>query len=210
MSLDLARLRALLPFAVFAITVGLGWLVLGSPLASDSTRANDRIEILRQREASLQQIVTGRTPSIEGTNPMTTFDARVAVEDPAAAVVERLARLASNTRARALFIETVEGANSTGRNAAPVASTYQPDPRFALFDRQLTYTTIRLSFETGYPGLGQFLWNLRDLPTIVEVRTLNVQPAGAAERMRTDGTVHASMTLFAYSRMPHAPPGVTQ
>jgi hypothetical protein len=202
MSQDLTRLRALLPLVVFVATVGLGWLLLGGQ-ATDSTRIAERIAVLRQREAALQAVVNEPPPSTTAPSPVATFDARMSADDPTAAIVERLARLASEVRARALFIETVESASPTGRNGAPVAASSH-DPRFALFDRQLTSTAIRLSFETPYAGLGQFLWNLRDLPSIVEVRTLNVRPVGASNRAQGDGAVRASMTLFAYARSTQA------
>jgi hypothetical protein len=134
-------------------------------------------------------------------DPVATFDARVPADDPTGSIVERLARLASETHARGLFIETVEGGTSTGRGSQPVAGTYQPDPRFALFDRRVRYTTIKMSFESDYAGLGQFFWRLRDLSSIVEVRTLNVQPRASSSVVRTDGTLRASLTLFAYSRI---------
>jgi hypothetical protein len=161
MSQVLTRLRALLPLIVFVATVGLGWVLLGGPAASDSTRIAGQIAALRQREAALQAVVNEPPPSSNAPNPVAAFDARMSADDPTAATVERLARLASEVRARALFIETVDSATATGRSGASVALSSQPDPRFALFDRQLTSTTIRLSFETRYAGLGQFLWNLR-------------------------------------------------
>jgi len=211
MSIDLARLRRFAPLAVFAVTVALGWVLLLSSVVADGTSVEDRIALLRQREAALQAMLTEPSPVVVAPDPLAAFDARVSAEDQTASVVERLARLASDARARGLFIETVEGTNAGGRGAPPVAATYRPDPRFALFDRQVAYTTIRMSFESDYSSLGQLLWNFRDLPSIVEVRTLNVQarvraPSGSA---RTDGTVRTSMTLFAYSRTSPARPADT-
>ena len=202
MSVDFARVRRFAPLAVYALTVGLAWVLLAHPALADGRKIDERLALLRQREAALQAIITAPAPPAVASNPVATFDARVSVDDPTPSVVERLARLASETRARGLFIETVEGTSSTGRGAPPVAATYQPDPRFALFARQVAYTTIRMSFDTDYAGLGQFLWNLRDLPSIVEVRTFNVQPRVASSSARTDGALRASMIFFAYSRRP--------
>jgi hypothetical protein len=199
MKLDLARMRRFAPLAAYIITVGLGWVFLARPAIADGQRIDERIAELRQREAALQATLTQPAPAVT-TDPVAAFDRRVATDDPTASVVERLARLASDNRVRGLFIETVEGASSSGRGSAPVAATYQPDPRFGLFDRRVAYTTIRLSFEASYASLGQFLWNLRDLPTIVEVRTLNVQPRMPSAAARTDGSLRASLTFFAYSR----------
>jgi hypothetical protein len=200
MKVDFARLRRFTPVAVFAVTVGVGWILLASPSAADRARTNDRIALLQQREAALQAMVTEPLPPIGSTDPVAEFDTRIAADDPTASVVERLARLASDTHARGLFIETVEGPGASGRGVPPVDARYQPDPRFALFDRQLTYTTISVSFESDYAGLGRFLWDLRNFPSIVEVRTLNIRPRGSSSSAPKDGTVRTSMTLFAYSR----------
>jgi hypothetical protein len=209
MNIDFARLRRFVPVVVFVVTVVLGWVLLASPIVSDGARAADRLALLKQREATLQGIVTAPQVTVAG-DPVASFDARVAADDPTGSIVERLARLASDTRARGLFIETVESATSRGRGASPVASTYQPDARFALFAQRVRYTTIRMSFESDYAGLGQFFWRLRDLASIVEVRTLNVQPRVPSVSVRTDGTLRASLTLFAYSRtsVPQATDGV--
>ena len=201
MNVDFARLRRFAPLVVFVVTVALGW-VLFRPVVADGTSVEDRLALLRQREAALQATVTEPSPVVVAADPLAAFDARVAAEDQTAPVVERLARLASVARARGLFIETVEGTNSGSRGALPVAATYRPDPRFALFDRQVAYTTIRMSFESDYSSLGQLLWNLRDLPSIVEVRTLNVQARAPSVSRRTDGILRTSMTLFSYSRTP--------
>jgi hypothetical protein len=205
MSVDLVRLRRFAPLAVFAATVGLGWILLAGPVLADRAKAADRLALLKQQETALQAMVTAPAPSIAATDPLEAFDRRIATDDSTPYVVERLAQLASDMRARSLLIETVEAPNSTGRGA-PVAGKYQPDPRFALFDRQLTYSTIKMSFESDYAGLGRLLWNLRDLPSIVEVRTLNVQPRESrahapSSSARASGTVRTSITLFAYSRI---------
>ena len=181
------------------MTIFLGWVLLASPIVSDGARSDDRLVLLKQREAALQAIVTAPQVNVTG-DPVANFDARVATDDPTGSIVERLARLASEMHARGLFIETVEGGTSTGRGAPPVAGAYQPDPRFALFDRRVRYTTIKMSFESEYADLGQFFWRLRDLSSIVEVRTLNIQPRLPSSSVRTDGSLRASLTLFAYSR----------
>jgi hypothetical protein len=172
-----------------------------------------RLADLRQREDALRETVSGPSLPALTTDPVTLFDRRVAVDAPTAAVVERLARLASDVRARDLFIETVEGATPSGAVVAPLAGTYGPDPRFALFERQVAYTTIRMSFDADYAGVGRFLWSVRDLPTIVEIRALNLQPrmpgAGDGGSGR-DGTVRASLTLFAYSRSASTATAVTR
>jgi len=45
------------------------------------------------------------------------------------------------------------------------------DPRLALFPYAVTYTPVRVSFESTFEAAGNVLWQLRDLPTFVEVRS---------------------------------------
>ena len=208
MNVDMARLRRFAPVAAFLMTVSLGWMVVVRPVSAERARTEDRLGALQQREAALHAMVTEPSPPAVTIDPVAAFERRVAVDDPTAAIVERLARLAWDTRARDLFIETVDGRTATGAGAPPLPDAYRPDPRVALFDLPLSHTSIRMSFETDYASLGRLLWDLRDLPTVVEIRTLNVQPRLASsgdEHPQRDGMVRASMTFYAYSRLVPAP-----
>ena len=205
MSVDVIRLRRFVPLAVFVATVGLGWLVLVRPLSAEYTQGEGRLAGLQQREAALRAMVTEPPAPAVIDDPVAAFERRIPSDDPTAVIVERLARLAGDSRARDLFIETVEGTTATGSVAPPLPETYRPDPRFALFDLQLVYTTIKMSFETDYAALGRFFWNLRDLPSVVEIRAFNVQPrlpASGEALHAPDGALRVSLTLYAYSRPP--------
>jgi hypothetical protein len=205
MNVDVIHLRRFIPLAVFVATVGLGWLVLVRPLSAEYTQGEGRLAGLQQREAALRAMVTEPPAPAVIDDPVAAFERRIPSDDPTAVIVERLARLAGDFRARDLFIETVEGTTATGGGAPPLPETYRPDPRFALFDLQLVYTTIKMSFETDYAALGRFLWNLRDLPSVVEIRAFNVQPrlpASGEAPPAPDGALRVSLTLYAYSRPP--------
>ena len=45
------------------------------------------------------------------------------------------------------------------------------DPRLALFPHAVSYTPLRVTFESTFEAAGNLLWQLRDLPTLVEVRS---------------------------------------
>ena len=45
------------------------------------------------------------------------------------------------------------------------------DPRLALFPYAVIYTPLRVSFESTFEAAGNVLWQLRDLPTTVEIRS---------------------------------------
>jgi hypothetical protein len=94
-----------------------------------------------------------------------------------------------------------------------VAGAADPDPRIARFDVPLSYSTIPISFDADYATAGEFLWQLRELPTVIEIRSLDVKPAtqaapsadGGNPAARGDGTITVSLTLFAYARQGRSP-----
>src|SRR3970040_1583050 len=117
MNVDMARLRRFAPVAAFLITVSLGWMVVVRPVSAERARTDDRLGALQQREAALQAMVTEPSTPAVTIDPVAGFERRVAADDPTAAMVERLARLAWDTRARDLFIETVDGRTARGAGA---------------------------------------------------------------------------------------------
>ena len=208
MTAHIARLRRLAPLGAFLITVGAGWATFVRPLVAERVGTAERLNVLTQREAALRAILAAPSGLAVRTDPVAAFERRVASGDPTLAVVERLARLASNAHVRDLFIETVEGTATAAAGAPLLPQAYRPDPRISLFDGRLAHTPITMSFTIDYAGLGRFLWELRDLPTLVEVRALNVQPRippVGEEFQKPDGTLRASLTFAAYSRPSSAP-----
>ncbi len=45
------------------------------------------------------------------------------------------------------------------------------DPRLALFPYAVSYTPLRVSFDSTFEATANVLWQLRDLPTVVDVRS---------------------------------------
>jgi hypothetical protein len=83
-----------------------------------------------------------------------------------------------------------------------VAGSALPDPRFALFGVPLTYSPVTMTADADYGSLGNFLWRLRDLATVIEVRSLvvAVPPAQNDIPAAPAGSVRATLTMFAYAR----------
>ena len=162
------------------MTVGLGWTLLAHPALADGARTDERIALLRQRMLPASDdhgtvavcCQRGRSARRHSTRGWL-------LTIPPASSSSDWRDWRRTTRARGLFIETVEGAVPPAQ-ARPGRSDYQPDPRFALFDRQVAYTTIRMSFETDYAGLGRFLWNLASFPASSKSARSDVQPRAPA------------------------------
>jgi hypothetical protein len=203
LSLDARTVRAYAPLVVFVATIAAGWMAFVRPIASEQSRASEQLEMLRQREVSLRGEVGKPSPRGLDIDPAVTFERQIAAGDVAPALLEQLARMASDARARNLLIETVEpGQTSPVKAGRDDAS--QRDPRFALFDVPVSHVAIRVAFDTDYASLGRFLWAFRNLPTTVEIRALTVglPPAESGDEdsgARADA-LRASLTLHAYSR----------
>ena len=197
MNIDAERLRQLAPFALpIAVVVG-GWFFLVQPSLSASTRAGRELETLRQRLSQVQRSLAEPAPPAITDDPVAAFTRQVPIGGGVNDLTEQLARQVTRVSGRELAIEN--GAPiDVAVPGGPQTAGMLPDPRLALFQTPLSYSPISMSFEAPFQGVGEFLWNLRDLATAVEVRTLEVKGAAG-----TDGRVRVDLTMFAYAR--HTP-----
>ena len=209
MNLD-PRIREYAPFAIPVVILVAGWLLLVRPTAADTARAGRELEALRARERGVRAMLAEPpAPAVVG-DAAAAFVRQVAAGDATAALLEQLARLASRVPVGNLLIETGPRVALTGADAGPqVTGGPGTDPRFALFETPLAYSPIEMSFDADYAALGEFLWNVRDLATTVEIRRVSVKPLPRVAGAPADGRVHVAVTLFAYARAAAAP-GVVQ
>ena len=213
MNVDTRALRPYAPLVVLIITIAVGWLAVIRPVSADRQGTRSKLASLRQREIALQRELSGQPPLGVDRDPEAAFERQLSSAPASPALLEQLARLAEDARARNLLIETVEGGPAAiNAPASPAeAGRYgalQRDPRLALFDVPVSHAPIRVAFDTDYGSLGRFLWAFRNLPTVVEIRGLQIglptpKPGGDASVPRTD-VLHVSLTLHAYARS--APP----
>jgi hypothetical protein len=142
---------------------------------------------------------------------MSAFERRIGARDATSQLLGQLTHLALSAGVRNLLIDSTSARVAvTSPGAGPrVAGASEPDPRIALFKTPLVYSSVPMSFDSGYEALGELLWQFRDMPTLVEIRALDVKPRavqnspGASSLDRegqADGTVSVSLTLFAYAR----------
>ncbi len=207
--IDADRVRRLAPLAAPVAVLAVAWLLILEPRAAESRRAEAEIASLQPRLTRLMSFA-GRSVPQAAAVPAVDVARRLPESDPMPDVLERLARLAlagSEHGAIAnLLIETGEQVDaSAGATAPRVAASSQPDPRLALLEVPFAYTPVTVSFESAYARLGQYLWELRDLPALIEIQSLDVRPAGA----ETD-LVRVAMVLFTYRRATTAAPSAQQ
>ena len=101
------------------------------------------------------------------------------VADVAAVLARAVLASAPAGQLRSFVIETGERLSSLPRAGAPAGAgpgngVADADPRLALFPYAVSYTPMRVSFESTFEAAGSLLWRLRDFPTVVEVRSLTL------------------------------------
>lgn len=202
----MALAPAVAPLAILAAT----WAAVIGPSSAAAARDAARLDELRARMA-VSRPANLPEPEPAGGDPAAAFERRIESSDVTAELLGHLTRLALAAGVTSLSIDStgapVALAFGDGPRAADAAQT---DARLALFGIPLQYSEIPMSFEARYAAAGGFLWSLRDLPLVFEIRSMRILPAGAAESDGSparagrvpgdDATVAVSLTLFAYAR----------
>lgn len=133
-------------------------------------------------QAQQNTVRTGRAdPPADSTAVLREFEARVSPDDRVADVVEFLVRTATASaptgQFRALQVETGEASRPGGTERGPRVAGQGAggaDPRYRLFPVALSHTPVTISFESSFEGIAEFIWRLRDAPTQVEIRSLEL------------------------------------
>ncbi|MBI1873723.1 MAG: hypothetical protein HYS05_07530 [Acidobacteria bacterium] len=208
-----ATLRRLLPIIVALVVVAVGFMFFVEPRVAELLRRQTESRGLENRVATLRSSIdrAGRTPASGQDEVMRQFEARTPAEDKVADVIEMVAKRALDPKApgrlRGLLIEAGQRASFGAPDVASVSgprvagTPTQPDavdPRLALFGGPFDYTPISLSFLSTYDRVGDFFWRCRDLPTTVEIRTVEITRGLPLVKVR--------MTMFVFQR-PAVSPG---
>jgi hypothetical protein len=200
-----ANVRDRLPLALAATVFVIGSFAFVGPRIFNALEAGDEAASLEERAASMRRLLRDAGPiAANKVRAVAEFEKLVSTHDRVPEVIEILARLAFDpgnpAKARGLLIETGQPA-SPNATAAPgdIAGGARSslDPRWALFPGSLEYTPITVTFEATYDRLGLFLWRLRDLPTLVEVRSVEIG--------RSLPLLKVKLVLFALQRTNQAP-----
>jgi len=173
-------LERLLPFLTFAAIVTAGWFWFVQPRLAIYLRAHTDAAALEERVRTLQQASSRARsmPPADLERAEREFEARVSPEDHvadvAAAIAQTVLASAPPDRLRALAIDAGDRV-SVSRGGRTEGGGDGADPRMALFPYAVSYTPLRVSFESGFETSGELLWRLRDLPTTVEVRAATLE-----------------------------------
>jgi hypothetical protein len=196
--------RDRLPLALAATVFVIGSFAFVGPRIFNALEARSEAASLEERAASMRLLRDAGPTAANKVRAVAEFERLVSKHDRVPEVIEILARLAFDPgnppQARGLLIETGQRASpnaaaAPGDMAGDARSSL--DPRWALFPGSLEYTPITVTFETTYDRLGLFLWRLRDLPTLVEVRSVEIG--------RSLPLLKVKLVLFALQRTNQAP-----
>lgn len=199
-----------LPLIVLVVILLFAYFWFIQPRVTSYLAGRGEVSSLEARLQGLQNTVRqGRTetPS-DSAAVMRRFEAMVSADDKVADVVEFLVRTATASapkdKFRGLQVQTGDPLRPGGTDRGPrVAGSpvTEGDPRYQLFPVALVRTPVTISFESTFEGIAEFVWRLRDLPTLIEIRSL--------ELTRALPLMKASMTVFVYQRgaaVPDGPP----
>lgn len=206
-----------LPFVVAAVIVLLGYMWFIQPNVTEILRSRNDATSLEARVRVLQDTVdrAKRGGSPDESSALRTFEARMSADDCVSEVVERMVHAALESapkgKVKALQVATGESAHWAPTQAGAMARggdmvTDQPDPRFGLFPVSVTYTPVTVAFDASYEAIERFVWQLRDMPTMIEIRSM--------ELTRDLPLMHAVVRVYVYQRggavqKPVAPQGAT-
>lgn len=194
-------LIVLAPVAVLAVS----FFAFIQPRMTAGKTAHARLAPLEQRVVSVQAALAAAPAAEAGDarNTMPEFERRTPAGDRVPDLLEQLAGLAAadaaGEKVQHLLLETGKRVVPPPPKAgeAPRVATIEPDamdPRLALFRTPLSYTPVTMTFESSYARLGRFFWELRALPTLVEVRSVEVGPVAQGD------VVHTRLVILAFQR----------
>jgi hypothetical protein len=202
MKVDSARLQPYAPLLVPVVIVALGWGLLVRPTMAKNARAASDLEGLRQRITAARSHAGGPPPQQPLGDPVETFERQVTASDASGRVMEELSRLASQTGVHVDTIDTAQEETATFGGGPAVAGGARPDPRLALFGTPLVFSPVTLTAESDFRSLGEFLWGLRDLGALIEIRNLEIGAPGndGAAAPGAPGLLRVTLTMFVYAR----------
>ena len=176
-------LERLLPFLTVVVIITAGWFWFVQPRLVVYLRSRTDTAALEERVRTLQQASNRAQPAPAADLERTAreFEARVSAGDTVAEVAAAFAQaVLANAPAGQLRSFVIDAGDrvSTSRGAAAERTSASsndgpdgPDPRLALFPYAVSYTPLRVSFDSTFEATANVLWQLRDLPTVVEVRS---------------------------------------
>lgn len=143
--------------------------------------------VAAQAELNGQRVFASTPPVVTQVSALDELDVRTADGDSVGDVVDTLTALLASPAVGGvsnLSIETDHPIDGPG------------DSMMQLFARKVVHTPVIMTFDARYEQIGRFFWNLRTLPTIVDLQSVELTP-GAESR---GGVMRAKVSLHVFHR----------
>ena len=190
-----------LPGLALAVPIALlfsVYLFAALPRLEAARRARAEADAIRGQLAGTEQAIRTRPDVSASDSAVRAFAIRIANDDRVSDVLRTLTQLASSPSVGKLEGLVIE-AGSPGEDATT-------DPRLTLFGSPVSGTPVTMSFEASYERLGRFFWNLRALPTTVDVRSIDVGPVPQSSLLRVKLVL---LSLYRLDRGPSQQPALS-
>lgn len=159
------------------------------PARSARQIASAQAEALRGDLARMQSLA--RNAPVFEVVAQREFEMRTPTDDRAPEVAEAITNLLSSPAVGGVSRLSIETGDAV-RLDSPAGNVV--DPRVGLFRAPIAYIPMTVTFDSRYAQIGRFFWNLRALPSMFELRAVDIEPAPAAPLMRT------RLALFVFQR----------
>lgn len=172
-----------IPVVLVAAIALVGYFWFAQPRIAEYLTNRNEIRLLETQVRGLQDEVNrGRgVAPVDEAAALRLFDERVSTDDKVSEIVETLAKAALDSapkgQVRGLQIQTGESQPwrpGPAQARTGDAASEAPDPRMGLFPVPVTYTPVTVSFESSYAAISRFVWRLRDMPTLIEIQSMDL------------------------------------
>lgn len=172
-----------LPLIITAGIVAVAYFLFIQTPLNTYLRARTEITSLQGRLRTARENVARASgvPAVDVQASLALFEKQMSpdekVSDVTAIFSKAVLDSTSAEKLRTFVIETSDRIKAAegSQNKAVTASTgtlaTSPDPRFGLFPYKVHYTPVKVAFSSNFEGIANFMWKIRDLPTIIEVKS---------------------------------------
>ena len=182
----LTRLTTAMAVAAPIVVFGFLYVLKVQPERMAALEARQQLAAAHT-ELTRQRLFATPAPIVSQVSALDVFDARVAEGDTVGDVIDTLTALLNSPAVGGvsnLSIETGQFTDGPG------------DSMIQLFARKVVHTPVLITFDARYEQIGRFFWNLRSMPTIVDLQSVELTPSPESN----SGLMRATVSLHVFQR----------
>ena len=173
-----------------AVVFGFLYLLQVRPERAAAADVRARLEAARA-ELTRQRISIRTRPILVQASALEEFDARTVDGGEAGDIADALVAVLNSPSIGGVLNLSIEtGAAGSGPR----------DSMMRVFARPVVHTPVTATFDARYEQIGRFFWNLRVLPTIFDLQSLELGPAPGPQGRQPGRLMRAKVSLLAFHR----------